>query len=148
MEDDTAREDYCAGLEQLAELLRANPELPVPYQGSGDGTPMTMHFLDGDDPRAALVAAARALPIRLDKAVRDFGGPTASYFDLAGSLHGLTIKLTAYRDAVCTRVVTGTEVVTKKVPDPSVDVPLVEVAEKVETVEWRCEPLLATKDAS
>jgi hypothetical protein len=46
---------------------------------------------------------------------------------------------------VCERVVTGTRLETKEVPDPEAlkAVPLVTVTETVEDVEWRCMPLLA-----
>lgn len=65
-----------------------------------------------------------------------------------GELFGFTqqrgivkLEVVVTRESVCRRVVTGTETVTEKVPDP--DAPLVEVTREVETVEWECEPLLA-----
>ncbi len=49
---------------------------------------------------------------------------------------------------MCKKVVT-TETVTRTVPDPAVlaTVPMVEVTQDVENVEWVCEPLLATEGA-
>lgn len=140
----TDRAEYIAGLRQLADLLEQHPDaLPLPYQGHW--VPITFHFLTGEDPKSALAAAVRALPIRLDKSGGD------SYFDLTGSLHGLSIVLTAFRNEVCERVVTGTETVTKQVRDPEAaaqalaSVPLVEITETVEQVQWICRPLMADK---
>lgn len=57
------------------------------------------------------------------------------------------LDVNAHREAVCERVVTGTEMATKTVLDPAklAEVPTVEVTERVETVEWRCAPLLAAE---
>lgn len=136
------RSEYIAGLRQLADVLEQHDELPLPVQGTL--LPMSMCFLSGDDDRSAIAAGARALPCRLDKRVRD-GSGCDSYFDLHGQLHGLRVQLTAYRDDVCERVVTGTEEVTRTVKDPEAlaAVPEVEVTETVETVEWRCHSILA-----
>jgi hypothetical protein len=113
----TDRTEYVAGLRQLADLLEQHDELPLPHEGRKHA-PMTFYFLSGTDPKAKMVAAVRALPVPLLKGPRD-----DNYFDLNGTLHGLTIRLCAYRAAVCERVVVGTET--------------------VETVEWRCSPLLS-----
>lgn len=134
----TDRTEYIAGLRQLADLLEQHDELPLPHDGSGSA--LLLSFLSGADPKSAFVAAARVIPGKLDKDVR------GNYYDLRGTLggpQGLQILLCAFRADVCERVVTGVETVTKQVPDPAVTVPLVEVTEKVETVEWICRPLLA-----
>jgi hypothetical protein len=131
---DPERAAYTDGLRQFADLLDAHPEWPMPWAGRGDA--ITLLFL-GADAKEEFAAAARAFPGPLAKRATD------KFFDLAGSLHGLKVELTAYRDVVCERVVVGTETVTKQVPDPSVSVPLVEVVETVETVEWVCRPVLA-----
>ncbi len=135
----SGRGAYISGLRKVADLLEQHDELPLP--SAGDIFPMTFTFLSGGDRKAALAAAARLIPSQLHKKVRD--GDYGSYFDLEGRLDGLMIQLTAFRDDVCERVVTGTREVTKQVPDPAVDVPLVEVTETVEEVEWVCGPLLA-----
>ncbi len=131
---DSTRTAYIAGLRLLADVLETRDEVPVPYSGRDAGL-LLMFF--GDDAKDAMGAAARALPCRLHKHFRD------DYFDLTGSLHGLQVHLTAYRNAVCERVVVGTETVTRTVLDPSVEVPLVEVTETVDVVRWDCHPLLA-----
>jgi hypothetical protein len=71
----------------------------------------------------------------------------------AATLHfgaGVDIDVTAQRDEVCERVVTGTKTVTKTVPDPEAlaTVPTVEVTEEIEQVEWVCRPLLAAEKNS
>lgn len=74
---------------------------------------------------------------------------TKDYSDKYGSVKltwgAVSLDIYAPRDQVCERVVTSTETVTKSVPDPDrlAEVPLVEVEEVVETVEWVCKPLLA-----
>lgn len=54
------------------------------------------------------------------------------------------------RAVICERIVTGTTEVTKEVPDPAAlaAVPKVTVTNTVETVEWRCVPLLADEVAA
>ena len=134
------RAGYISGLRKLADLLEDHPEVPLPYQGQDPTcSRLSFNFLDvRDDNKAAMAAAARAFPGKLEK------GTTAdTYFDLRGNLDGLYYELTAYRHAVCERVVTGTQTITRAVPDPSVKVPLVEVTEDVEVVEWRCSPIMA-----
>lgn len=130
-----ARADYTAGLRRLADILDAHPDVPLPYQGSA--TPMTFHFLSAADPKGDLARMARVFPGPFAKDHRD------TYFDLEGRLGGLRVKFTAYRAAVCERVVTAVDTVTETVPDPLVVVPLVEVTREVERVEWVCSPLLA-----
>lgn len=135
------RTAYIAGLRQLAEVLETSPEVPLPYEGTL--SPMSFHFLNGEDARAEMAAAARALPTVWSKNVWSAG--TTNYFDLNGSLHGLTIHLSAYRDAVCERIVTGTREVTTDEPDPAAlaAVPTVTVTRTVEDVQWVCAPILA-----
>lgn len=142
---DTRRAGYVSGLRKLADLLEQHPELPLPYHGS-DST-ITFMFLHGPDAKARFAAAARVILYgtggELEKHVSD-GGEYGDYFDLVGAIDGLKIELTAYRDAVCERIVTGTREVTKTVPDPAIKVPTVEVTETVEDVRWVCRPVMAS----
>lgn len=131
------RVDYIDGLRQLADLLQENPEVPLPYTGSDNHGRLNWILVTGDNQRAQLAAIARALPGKVEKGVR------GDSFDLKGQLAGLHVQAIADRDEVCTRVVTGTSEVTKTIPDPDVQVPLVTVTETVETVEWVCGSLLA-----
>lgn len=132
---DFDRVDYIDGLRQLADLLQENPDIPVPYDGSAAS--INWILLPREDQKGILAAIARALPGKVEKRVR------GDAFDLVGRLAGLHVKVIADRDEVCARVVTGTETVTKTIPDPDVKVPLVTVTETVETVEWVCGSLLA-----
>jgi hypothetical protein len=138
------RQLYIDGLRVLASILESRPEVKLPYHGSD--THMTLYFLSGDDPRADLAAAARAIPCDWRKSADDYTG-SPSVFHLAGELGGLRLQLTAYRDAVCTRVVTGTREVTEKVKDPEklAEVPEIEVTRTVEDVTWDCGSLLAPR---
>jgi hypothetical protein len=134
------RAEYVKGLRALADLLEQHDELPLPYQG-GKHSPMSLTFLSDDDPKGRLAAAARAMPGRLDKQVRE-SAEYGNYFDLRCRLDGLHIKLTAYRDAVCERVVVGTREVTREVVVP-VKTVTETVTETVEDIRWECRPLLA-----
>lgn len=134
------RAGYIAGLRQLADALEAHPELPLPYDGTTGA--LTMQFLH-DDPRAAMAAAARALPCQLDKVINNYDDmPQGGYLYLRGKLAGLRVELVTYRDAVCTiagyedREVNEvvTPAVVKKVTKP---MPV-----------WECAPVLAPRPAA
>lgn len=133
----TARSEYAAGLVELARLLVEHPEVPLPYEGHL--APLTLMFLDVDTARAEMAAAVRAIPTDWSK---DAG---TEYFRMDGGLRGLKLRLTAYRASVCERVVVGTRPVVKQIPDPAVVVPLVDVVEDEEIVDWRCRPVLAAE---
>lgn len=139
-DNDTARSAYTAGLRQLADILDAHPEVPLPYEGAA--IPISFYFLSGDDPKTTLAAAARAMPCRLDKEAISAGG--ADYFDLNGKLAGLRIKMTAFRKDVCERVVVATreEIVEEPDPEAVAALPKVTRTVKVEDVRWECTPLL------
>ncbi len=134
----TDRAEYTAGLRALADLLDANPHLTL-TSGSHQYDPLLV-MPYGPDQREECAAWVRAIPGTVTKTE---GAP--GYLRLSGQLRGLHIRVLADRDQVCTRVVTGSEEVTRLVPDPAVEVPMVEVAETVETVIWECEPLLAER---
>jgi hypothetical protein len=133
----TDRNSYIAGLRKLADVLETRPEVPLPYEGSS--TAMTFHFLSGENPKAEMAACARALPTSFAKEA------DGKYFDLLGSLAGLKVRLCAFRDEVCARVVTGTHEVEVTEPDPEAlaKVPQVTKTVTVEDVEWICAPVLA-----
>lgn len=133
------RQRYIDGLLMLAGILKNHPGVPLPYHGHHCEITIS-EFLCVADPREALAAAARAFPCDWRKGARD-----DTYFDLIGQLGGLKIKLTAYRDAVCERVVVGTEDrPVEKVITPAVTET---VTEPTEIVEWRCGSLLAPRTA-
>ena len=135
------RTAYTTGLRQLADLLDTNPDLPIPFTGSDDMAPISIHSLGygDDDPKATLATIARLLPGTVTKEV------DSSYYRINGTLSGLHVQATAYRDAVCERVVTGTREVT--VPATPATPAQPEHTQTVEDVEWVCGSLLAEATA-
>ena len=132
----TERTEYVAGLRALADLLERHPELQLP------ANEVHWHFLSGPNPKADLAQFARLIGGEIAKGTYgDDSSKYGSYFELRGQLEGLNVSASAYRDSVCTRVVKGVREVTKTVPAPGV--PMVEVTETVEDVEWVCAPLLS-----
>ncbi len=139
------REAYCLGLEKLAAVLRANPDLSLPVDGGSKYSAMTWHLFDlGEvtDPAGQKAKAAqivRTLGGDFDKSV------TADLFRFHGRVEGLHVQVIVNQAAVCERVVTGTTDITREVLDPEAlaAVPKTTVTETVETVEWRCGSLLS-----
>ncbi len=145
--DTEARAAYVKGLRMLAAALEAHPEVPLP----ADGTRLPMGWnLWGEDAREQMAATARAIPCTWAKKVRDGYDGSPAYFDLDGTLAGLRLKITAFRDAVCTRRVTGTREVAETVPDPAAlaAVPRVEVTRTEDIVTWDCGSLLSPETAA
>jgi hypothetical protein len=68
---------------------------------------------------------------------KDYG---SSYFRAYLGFGGLEYRVTCERDAVCTRRVIGTQMVTKSVPPEGV---WTEKEVEEDVVEWDCHPLLA-----
>lgn len=132
------RNAYTAGLRALADALDADPDLPLPYHGVDSRLSVFTQT-------KAQVLAYRKLLGKIDKKFTDDGNYD---FQMTGALAGLEMLVYAPREQVCTRVVTGTEVVTREVPDAEAlaAVPTTTVTETVETVEWVCEPLLAERE--
>jgi hypothetical protein len=128
------RSEYVAGLRALADLLETNADVPLPFDGDADE--IKWITVTGENQRAVVAAIVRALPGLVQKK------PRGDVIDFVGKIHGLRLCVIANRDEVCTRRVVGTREVTKTVPDPSVAVPLVEVTETEEIVEWTCGSLL------
>jgi hypothetical protein len=143
MSDDRA--GYIEGLRMLADALERHPDLPLPVQGVV--VPVTWTFWSSaGDPKAAMALAAMALPARpWRKEYRDEDDPLLAKLDMLGTLGTLRVRLTAYRDSVCTKVVTGSHEVTEEVPDPEAlaRVALTTVTRVVEDVTWDCHPILS-----
>jgi hypothetical protein len=132
------RAAYIAGMRKLMDILEADPGLPLPTEGTR--LPLGWGLWD-DGARDQMAALARAIPCRWEKSAREGydGGP--AYFDLTGSLDGVTLAVTAHRDAVCTRVVVGTE--DREVQETVTPAVTRTVIKPAEVVEWQCGPLLA-----
>jgi len=131
------RDEYIKGLRGLADLLEANPELPLPYDGHG----AELNFIEGNDEedRRGAAVFARVMPGTVRKTPRD------DYFDFNAEIHGLRVQWISRRVNVCERVVTGIREVVIEEPDPAAlaALPRVKRVEVVEDVEWQCHPILA-----
>lgn len=135
---DPKRTATIAALFELALLLEREPDIPIPYELRNG---LTVHLLSVEHPREQLARIVRLLPGQIQK--RTYGSGPASYFEASAVVGTIPLRVTAFRDAVCERVVTATREVTTMVPDPTVEVPQVEVTKVVEDVEWVCGPLMA-----
>lgn len=135
----TPRQRYIDGLRVLASVLENNEDIPLPYHG--DGTDITIHFLFGSNPREAMASAAAAIPCNWSKNARE--SEYGDYFDLTGTVGGLKLRLTAYREAVCKRNVIGTE--EREVDEVVTPAVTKKVRKPVDIVEWDCGSLLAPR---
>lgn len=131
---DADRPAYAEGLRHLADLIETGAA-PFPYG------PMSLFLAFGSIPAAEQPAAARDL-------IRALGGGTYSKdasdatMSLDGMCGGVPIRIYVLRDAVCERVVVGTETV--EVPaQPAIEAH----TETREIVEWHCGSLLDAADA-
>lgn len=134
--DEQRKADAMAtGLRVLADMLAANPAVAAELWFALSNI---QDFLDTRDEVARFARAALRAGATVDK---HFSGERAGVVARFGPVH---VTVTAGRDEVCERVITGTREVTEQVPDPEAlkAVPLVEVTRTVEDVEWRCRPLL------
>jgi hypothetical protein len=129
------------GLRALAAMIEEHPELTA---GPLSTLKLRRHIFDGADALAEFArVAARYCDGPVQKEYHD------EYAHVNASFGAISVDLQTDRDQVCERVVTGKTTVTKQVPDPDAlaAVPLVEVTEEVETVEWKCRPLLAAAES-
>ena len=129
------------GLRALADMVEASPEI-APL---GEYCMQTLYVFSARsaEDHAMVTRAALRHGAKVDKDIGE------ELYNLSLSFAGgaVVAKVLANRSDVCERVVTGTETVTKTVPDPErlAEVPTVEVTETVEHVEWVCRPLLAAE---
>ncbi|PRY35299.1 hypothetical protein [Umezawaea tangerina] len=134
-EQSTLAQQQAAGLRALADMIEANPDLAdlACYLRSAD-----VFYAWSKDDVAKIVRAGLAHGFGIAK--NHFGATLKVTLEYGP----LNFTILGDREAVCEKVVT-TETVTRTVPDPAVlaTVPLVEVTETVENVEWVCKPLLA-----
>lgn len=131
-----------AGLRALADFLEHNPDL-AEHVGNDRFLVAVSHEPDPKALMAQFARAAKAAGIPVAKSYDETWGNVELHFGSA-----LSICVFAPRDAVCERIVLGTETVTKTVKDPEAlkAVPDVVVTEEVELVEWRCLPLLDDRE--
>lgn len=123
------------GLIRLAEMIEATPDLDACYIKPGKPLELNAWYATSPADLAAIARAGLANGATVEKSAE------SDIYALQISWGDVTALALAQRGEVCERVVTGTETVTRTVPDPTA--PLVEVTETVEHVEWVCRPLLA-----
>lgn len=138
---------YADGLESIAAMFREWPEMAAAIDDQVGPFNLTFQVSrlrrDYDkDALAEFVRRALKHGARIDKEVD--GG----FFEVKAQFGPVEFEGWAVREAVCERVVVGSETVTRTVPDPKkvAKVPMVEVTTTVEKVEWKCPPLLAGGD--
>lgn len=135
---DPRRTGYMARLQRLAAKLKASPDIPVPHRISE--LSLDFYFTYCDDPRTALAACARAFGLDGWKK-RTWEAERSSFFEMTREWDGWQVTLTAYRDAVCTKVVKGTEDrEVEEVVQPAVTRT---VTKPVDIIEWVCESVMA-----
>lgn len=121
-------------LRAIAAWLESHPEFTLGGVYYEDRVLVVRDFTPKGETLAEL---ARSLGGRWQKDANERDTGDDALFKLTQEIApGARAELIAWRSEVCERVVTGTK--TELVPDP--DAPLVE--REVETVEWRCVPLL------
>lgn len=123
-------------LRAVAELIDLHSDLPTPYvvvhsSGSASATWGLSYGLDRADQPAE---AARIIKAIGGTWVKDFEWDH-DRADFHQTRDGIELRIVLERSAVCERIVTGSQVVTIPAQDERV--------ETVETVEWRCMPLLS-----
>lgn len=135
-------------LRQVAVLLAEHPDLPAPYVTVYNHIPHVaelkwfLHISNRGGP-AEQKATAQTI-------VRTLGGTWDKSFDDTSAdftqrRDGLALRVTVTRDAVCERVVVGTETVT--IPaQPATEAQPEQTVER-EIVEWRCGSILAEDEA-
>lgn len=131
--------DQAAGLRALADMIEANPEM-AKHAGYLDDT--NVFWVRTKDDIATIARAALAHGFEVKK------NAFADTYKVLLKRGPVGFTILADRGEVCERVVTGVETITRTVKDPHAlaAVPEVEVTETVETVEWVCKPLLATRE--
>jgi len=131
------------GLRALAAFIEKHAEFEAIFRFTFD----TMNAYAREDDKqaqiAGIVRAALRSGARIEKDVNGDWFSADLYFG-----DSVKLSINAKRDEVCERIQVGEETVTKTVPDPAVEVPMVEVAETVPTYEWQCRPLLAAEQSS
>ena len=130
-------------LRAAADLIEAHPDLPPPYittsshrdQHTAD---LSWFLMINDGRTLAQQKTAAALIVSTIDGHWEKIPDTYQDFVFRQQRDGLKLDVQVTREAVCERIVTGTETVTipEKPAEPARTV-------KRETVEWRCEPLLA-----
>lgn len=138
--------DLAADLRALADLVERDPFISATVERALDNNLWPAHAAGYEhaDQRRELMAEAirRFQSIATGPIAKRYDG---DYFRATVPMRAISLTLVDIRESVCTRVVTGTEVVTEEIPDPAyiAAAPTITQAREIETVEWQCHPLLA-----
>lgn len=135
MTEKTLAQQQAEGLRALADMIEHSPHIRVAYLDS-----FNVWCPDDAETMAEIARIGLRHGAKIEKEI------SGEMYNLAVAFGPVKALALAFRHQVCERVVVGTETVTKTVPDPEklAEVPLVDVTEDVETVEWQCRPLLAS----
>lgn len=133
-------------LRAATDFIAAHPHLPAPYVSSFNRGEVDLNYYlqirnPGDLAEQKDVAAA---------IVRAVGGdwdkePWGDQFRFTATRGPLKFDVQVKREAVCERIVVGTETVTLPATEAQVIDAQPERVEQREVVEWRCLPLLAAQ---
>ncbi len=146
--------DVAADLRALAGLAENDPFVAAMIARYFDAAVWPNHVVGHEhkEQRKEVMAEAirRLKPVATGTISKNYAEHGEGYLKVTVPLKALTIELTEIRAQVCERVVTGVETVTEEIPDPDyiAAAPRVTQTREVETVEWRCVPLLAESAAS
>lgn len=145
-----AAADVAADLRDLADLVEGDDFLAnvVARMCARDVWPYHSASHEHEDQRREVMAETvrRFKTIAAGPVVKDYEQHGGGYFTATVPLRALAIELVDVRAAVCERVVTSVETVTEEIVDPDYVAPtppMITRTREVETVEWRCAPLLA-----
>ncbi len=128
------RDEWLIGMRAFCDWIEAHPEVDMPQYNLGANQFNCIEFYMED--KAGIAAFVRALP---GDAEKDYSGGT---FYVASTISGLHVRANVNREAVCERVVVGTEKKVREQLPEGVEYEKVEY--EADVVEWVCtEPLLA-----
>lgn len=123
------REDFIAGLRQLADFYEEHPLLPLP-----DSPDFAVYYFG--EPETHELAARIATQLGTFEKRAD-----ETLFRIEKSFGSIRLRFVFCRDKVCIRKVIGTKTVTKEIYPENFETQEVEE----EIVEWICPPLLASE---
>lgn len=129
--------EYVDGLHALADFLAAHPDLIGQYTTGVTVYRWVGALGDDDDDDDDVPAVMARLAREIGRAAKNVAG---DYFNLNREFGPHTLQITASREQVCERVVTGTETVEVTGPDPDVvaKLPQVTRVEVRDVVEYLC----------
>uniref|UniRef100_UPI002453D605 hypothetical protein n=1 Tax=Nocardia abscessus TaxID=120957 RepID=UPI002453D605 len=147
-----AAADVAADLRALADLVENDGDgfaaaLVARLINSSDAWPAHTASHKDEYQRAEIMAETirRFKPIATSPIRKQYRDGGDGYLDVTVPLRALSLEFTDLRASVCERVVTKVETITEEIPDPDyiAAAPTRTVTREVETVEWKCAPVLA-----